>query len=64
MLNKMHKGDKAPKGKAVASVEIKGAGDMLVAERVVLANWLRAQAALLLTDGCDYDRKFKGEFLV
>ncbi len=64
MLNKMHKGDKAPKGKRVATVQIDGAGDMPLDARKVLANWLRAQADLLVKKGGDYGPKFKGEFLV
>lgn len=63
MLNKTHKGDKAPKGKRVATLEINGASKMRPRDRVELAFWLKAQAHLLLAQGHGYHDKFKGEYL-
>lgn len=63
MLNKMRKGDKAPKGRRVATLLINGAAKMHGSDRAHLAKWLRAQAALLTKEGSDYHPKFKGEYL-
>lgn len=64
MLNKMRQGDKAPKGKPVATVQINGAGDMLPEERDNLAKWLRSQATMLTKQGDEYAPRFTGRYLV
>lgn len=63
MLNKMRKGDKAPKGKRVATLEIKGVANMNWRDRSELRAWLLAQAELLTNHGHEYHPKFKGEYL-